>query len=141
MTITSQGWRNIIFSALGAAAVIAIFLVIRSCNAPKPDVIAIADSTQYFKNKFGQEVAALKQREDDFYRVTSGKFLDSIAKLHNTKDRLLQEVITLRQKGTVTIPTTSPPIIKTDTVPGECPRVTSAKQDFVNPYYKAGVFI
>lgn len=141
MTISSTAWRNIILISVGIAVAIIVLLLIKQCNAPKPDVIAIADSTQYYKNKLGQEVAALKQREEDFYRVTSANFLDSIAKLHNSKASLLKEVAILKQKGSVTITVATPPIITRDTIQGQCPDLVSVQEQFTNPYYQASVNI
>lgn len=142
MTISNRGWWNITFIAIGIIAVVFVVLYIQRCNAPKPDIIAAQDSTQYFKNKYG-EVAAIKQREEDFFRVKEAGYLDSIAKLHNTKEKLLLEVITLKQKGSVIITVASPPIItiKTDTVPGECPQYISVQETFTNPYYNAAVSV
>lgn len=144
MKITSRGWSNISFLLLGAGIAVIVFLVLRGCNEPKPDVIVnTGTDSAYYINKMGQEVAALKQREEDFYRVTSENFLDSIAKLHNTKASLIREVAILRQKGTVTITVPGKPVITTDTiqVAGNCIIPTAVAQDFVNPYYSANVFI
>lgn len=143
MTVTKKGWTTIILIAIAAALVILLLFVFKQCRAPKPDVIAIQDSTQYYKNKLGEEVAAIKQREEDFYRVTSENFLDSIAELHNTKASLLREVAILRQRGSVTITVPGKPVITTDTieVEGECIVPTAVAQDFSNPYYSASVFI
>lgn len=143
MTITSRGWLNIILFALGAASAIIVLLSIQKCTGPKPDVIAFADSTQYYKDKLGHEVAAIKQRDEDYFKVTSAGYLDSIAKLHNSKAALIQEVITLKQKGAVTITVATPPtIIKSvDTIPGQCPDLISAQQAFSSPYYYADVTI
>lgn len=138
--MTTRGKWNIVFIAIGVAATIAVFLLLKNCNAPKPDIVAVQDSTQYFKNKYG-EVAAIKQREEDFFRVKEAGYLDSIAKLHNTKAKLLLEVTTLKQKGTVTITVASPPIIIRDTLPGGYVEWISVQETFTNPYYNAAVSI
>lgn len=139
--MTTKGWVNISLIGVGIVITVIVLLFVRKCTTTKPDVIATQDSTQYYKNKMGQEVAALKQREQDFYRVKEAGYLDSIAKLYNSKSRLLQEVAVLRQKGTVTISVASPPLIKRDTIPGECPTITLVEQVFTNPYYWAEVSI
>lgn len=138
--MTAKGWVNISLIGVGVIVAVLVMLLINKCNQPKPDIVATSnDSTQYYKNKLGQEVAAIKQTEQEFYRVKEAGYLDSIAKLHNTKAKLLQEVTTLKQKGTVTIAVASPPIIKRDTIPGQCNDITSMEQVFTNPYYYAEV--
>lgn len=125
-------------------AILGVLFWIKSCNKGKPDIIAIKDSSQYWKNKYGEENISKKQREQDFNTTTAG-YLDSIAKLHNTKERLINEVAVLKQKGTVRIITPgAPEIVYKDTGSTkfvELSGVTNVRQHFENPWYRADVDI
>lgn len=119
-----------------------VILLLRECNRPTPEItVTQGDSTQYYKNKKDQEIAAIKMEAEEYTKTLSIFFRDSIAKLHNTKDKLVQEIAILRQKGMVVITETAPPIIKTDTVQGRCPEYESVEQNFKNAYYDAYAFI
>ena len=126
------------------AVIICTFLLLRNCNRSKPDIIAAVDSVQYYKNKLGQEVAAIKQREQDYYKAAEG-YLDSIAKLHNTKSKLIQEIAVLTQRGTVKITTPGKPTIvykdTGSTVLVALPQMDYVEQAFENKWYKALVHI
>lgn len=129
------------------AGVVLILLVLffwyKSCNKastlPPPN-----DSITYWRNKAGEEVASRKAAEDQF-SIFNEEYLDSIARLLDTKAKLLNQITVLTQKGTATIKTSEPPIIKwkTDTVTSDvgCPDLASVEQNFSSPYYKANVFI
>lgn len=120
----------------------ACFFLVKQCHTPKPDIIAAVDSVQYWKNKFGQENASIKQREQDYYKATKG-YIDSIAKLHNTNAGLIKEILSWQMKGSVVITEPGKPVIKykRDTVQGECPVIDYAEQHFTDPYYNALVTI
>lgn len=121
-----------------------LFFWYKSCNRKSVVPLTNNDSTVYWRNKVGEEVASRKAAEDQF-SIFNEEYLDSIARLLDTKAKLLNQITVLTQKGTVTIKTSEPPIIKwkTDTVTSDvgCPDLASVEQNFYNPYYKANVFI
>jgi hypothetical protein len=114
------------------AIVLAILLLKGGCK--KPDVpVSIGDSLTYWKNKAG-EVASLKKKEEDFFIQEKKGWLDSIAKLHNTKTKYIREVVTITEKGEVKIVNTEKAVIKyVDS--NNCPTVLW--QMFENPWYIA----
>lgn len=136
--------KTIIWAFVILAVLIGLFFLIRGCDRVQPDVIAAEDSVQFYKNKLGQEVAAIKQREQDYYKAAEG-YLDSIAKLHNTKSKLIEEIALLKLRGTVTITTPGKPtIVYKDTGSAyliTLPPVKYVEQDFSNKWYKAFVHI
>lgn len=140
--MTTTTTKRIIAGAIILLIALVIFLLLKQCNIPKPEIsVTRDDSTQYYKNKLGQEVAALKMERDEYGKTLTIQFRDSIAKLHNTIDKKVKEITILRQKGTVIIDNTKPPIVKIDTVPGVEQEYLSVEQNFDNSYYHANAFI
>lgn len=131
------------------AGVVLILLVLffwyKSCNKastlPPPN-----DSITYWRNKAGEEVASRKAAEDQF-SIFNEEYLDSIARLLDTKARLLNQITVLTQKGKTTIKTDNAPIVKfkTDTLhvgdSAYCPDLVSAEQGFKSPYHNAYAII
>lgn len=137
--MTTRGWVN---TCIVIIVIMLVVIFIKKYHNVGPDVIAAKDSTQYYKNKMNQEVAAIKQSDADFYRVQEKGYLEKIAKLFNSKATLLKEITVLQQKGQVVIKANNPPIIKYDTLPGEdCPTFRYVSQVFTNPYYYSEVHI
>ncbi|HTE32719.1 MAG TPA: hypothetical protein VK666_20200 [Chryseolinea sp.] len=140
--------NGIIMGVMACSIAVLLFLLIKwNCTKSSPDIVAVVDSVQYYRNKLNQEVAAIKQREQDYYKAPPG-YLDSIAKLHNTVTNLLQEVEALRLRGSVKLATGSHPEIiyrykgspVIDTMPGghdPGDSAISVTQTFSNPYYSA----
>lgn len=131
--------RNYVLAVVGLLLIILIMsLFLKKCNAVKPEIIAAVDSVQYWKNKAGQVMASVKQYESDFNRVKEG-LLDSIAKLHNTKQSLINELISFQQKGSVSVPAAGKPeIVYRDTgTTKDGPKLLFVSQHYSNPYYKA----
>lgn len=132
---------------IAAAAVIALVIVLLSqCGGgPAGDIGYIKDSTQHWKNKYGQLVASLKQREQDF-AVSEKGYLDSIAKLHNGKARDIKAAIELRLKGKTKITAKEPVTIEYDLIDTsasmDCPpSIKSIGQVFSSPYYVASAVL
>lgn len=133
---------NVVLAAAIAALLVLFYLDKCVCNHTTPVVVPPYDSLRYYKDRLGNEVAAIKQREADFARISSG-FRDSIGKLVNTKGKLLNEIIFLQHWGNVIIEDTIAPIViyKHDTISGRCQVIESTGKLFANAYYKANVFI
>jgi hypothetical protein len=139
--------KNIPWYIAAAAMIVLAFVLIRQCKGDTADIGYIKDSTQYWKNKYGQAVSSLKQKEQDFNVAQKG-YLDSIAKLHNTQANRIKEAIELRLRGQATIKTgpaavTYKPqesqVSESGDLIYECPEVASMSQVFTSPYYVANV--
>lgn len=122
-----------------------LFFWYKSCN--KASVLPPTnDSIAYWRNKVGEEVASRKAAEDQF-SIFNEEYLDSIARLLDTKAMLLKQITVLTQKGKATLTTDNIPIVKfkTDTLhvgdSAYCPDLVSAEQGFKSPYYNAYAII
>lgn len=120
-------------------AIGAFWLFRKGCGSPKPDIIAARDSVQMYRLENGKLAAAIKQREQDYYRAEEG-YLDSIAALHRTKVKFIREVVTVIQQGETVIKTIEKPVIKYDTVQG-MPLIDEVSQHYISPYYDATAII
>jgi hypothetical protein len=128
----------IIISALAVALI--IIFTLRGCDKDTAEIGYIPDSTQYWKNKYGQTVASLKQREADFNVAEKG-WKDSIAKIHNTTAKRIEAVIIAYQQGQVSLPPQGKPeIIYVKDSSGQF-TIKELTQLFLNPYYFANATI
>jgi hypothetical protein len=66
-------------------------------------------------------------------------YLDSIAKIYDTKPKVIKQVVTITAKGEVELKPDS--VVVHDTVKAACPQVKSMRQTFSNPYYKADAIL
>lgn len=119
-----------------------LFFWYKSCNKASVPISG-NDSTTYWKNEHGKEVASKRVSENQLSKY----YLDSIASLLNTKTKLINQITVLTQKGKATIKTDNAPIVKfkTDTLhvgdSAYCPDLVSAEQGFKSPYYNAYAII
>jgi hypothetical protein len=122
-----------------AAVIALIFVLLKNCNDPAPEIGYVKDSTQYWRNREGKLIASLKQREIDFAVAQKG-WIDSIAKLHNTTAKRIKEIISATVKGQATIKGEGKPTIiyRKDTT-GVYPEIRSMSQIFLSPYLFANV--
>lgn len=120
----------------GMVILLIIIFLVGTCDTKKPDIdVSQGDSLQYWKNKAG-EIASLKKKEADYFAEEKKGWLDSIAKLHNTKTKYIKEVITVTTEGKVEIVNKEIPVIKyVDS--NNCPRILW--QMFENAWYIAEV--
>lgn len=129
ITLSNFGW--ILF---GVALIVLLIVLLKDGCGPKPDIVlSNNDSLQSWVNKQGDTIKSLKKKEEDYFVERKG-FVDSIAKLYNSKTKYIREVVKITEKGEVQIVNTETPIVKyVDS--NNCPRIIY--QAFENPYYLA----
>jgi len=119
------------------AAVLAIILILdlKGCfnppvtvNKPSPD------SSAYWRNKLGDSILGLRSTVLGFAQITDSQ-REAIARLLDTKSKLIQEVITLKSHGSVIIPAgpNPPQIVYVDSGHN---KIKSATQVFTDPWYQ-----
>jgi hypothetical protein len=115
-----------------------IFLCKGSCNKPGTEIPF--DSLSYWKNKAGDLVASVKKSEADFAKKEK-HYLDSIAKIYETKPRFIKDYVVITVEGEADLPPEDgtraedyfPPV-------NNCPpQIKNRRQTFSNPYYTANV--
>lgn len=136
ITWSNAGW----IVSMGLLIAILLCLLLDNCHG-KPEIGVQSDSVQYWKNKNGELIASIKQKEDAFNVVSAG-FLDSIAALHHTKAMDIKEAISIALKGKATIKgegkTTivyQPVEVWRDTGQPCPPHIKSLSEIFLSPYY------
>lgn len=134
--------KNIPWIITGAALIALVIVLLSNRKGDPAEIGYIPDSTQYWKNRAGQLVASLKQREEDFNVVEKG-WKDSVAKLHNTTAARIQAAISLALSGRAEVPAVGPPVIeyKYRDTSGPCLDISSMSQLFLSPYYMANAYI
>ena len=97
ITWSNAGW----IVSMGLLIALLLCFLLDNCHS-KPEIGVQNDSVQYWKNKNGELVASIKQREQDF-GLTAKSYLDSIARLYNTKAKDIKEAVTIAMRGKATI--------------------------------------
>lgn len=124
-------------------AAIAFFFIKWKCNQANPDIIAAVDSVQYWKNKYDQAITSIKQREQDYNKISAAA-RDSVTKLHHTNFKLVNLVAELRLKGSANIPAAGEPVIIFDTIytdDGFTPDLSTIAMPYSNQWYDALAYI
>lgn len=129
-------WSKIVPWILVAIVVTILILDLKGCFSPpavttnKPS----QDSSFYWKNKYGDSILALKSTIAGFAQITDSQ-KQAIAEILNSKAKLIQEVITLRAHGQVTLPPVQlpPEIVYVDSGKHE---IKSVSQVFTDPWYQ-----
>lgn len=129
------------------AIIIIIILLIRSCSGKSTGIkYADNDSVFYWKNKYGDAIASLKKKEEEFAKHQLNA--DSLAKVLNTTSNRLKEYVVIysKTKDSLKVARNKPPEIiydvLVDSVYRNCPpAIKSLKQVFANNYHTADVKI
>jgi hypothetical protein len=119
---------------IGIIAVVAIVFFIRQCK-PNTIVVKPVDSVFYWKDKYNNEVASMKGKEEQF-GYQEKVLLDSIAKIHNVNPDKIKEYVTVYEQGQTQIVTRDKPII-TYVDSGKGKEMKWVYQTYRSPYYLA----
>ncbi len=133
-----MSWGKIIPWVLVGALLVLFIMDLQGCFKPRPGIVEkpMQDSIIFWKTKLGDSIKSLRAKEADFADIHQ-KDLDSIARLLDTKSDLVQEIISLKSHGQVTLPAAPekpPVIVYVDSGKGE--KIESITQVFSNPYYQ-----
>lgn len=123
--------KTLIWVGVVAIAIVLVILFTRGCG-DSTNVTGV-DSTFYWKDKYGNEVASKKGLEVQF-GYKEKHLLDSIAEIHNVKPDRIKEYVTVYQEGKATIVTRDRPVI-TYVDSGKGKEIKNVFQMFENPYY------
>jgi hypothetical protein len=129
-------WGKIIPWILAALLLTILILDLKGCFTPAPPVVVkpSQDSSFYWKNKLGDSILGLRSTIIGFSQITTEQ-QDSIARLLDTKSKLIQEVITLKAHGQVTLPASpqAPQIVYVDSGKHD---IKTISQVFTDPWYQ-----
>jgi hypothetical protein len=126
----------------GILVLVVWILFVRGCGNPNHATDrGTADSTFYWKNKYGEAVASQKAQAEQFsvQDARISHLLDSIARVYNTNAKKIQELIV----AATTSVTHLPPVpgtheVDTVKVPGDpCPQILRMRQTFESKWYTA----
>lgn len=121
-----------------AGLLIALFFSLRGCKKQPSDGLPAGsnDSLQYYKDKDGKTVSALKSTREELSRKSLG--FDSLAKLYRTKPKYIKEVTTVYREGRERIVPSGPVQIIRDTITGEA---VSMQQSFENNWHVVEAYV
>src|SRR5436190_23030962 len=136
--------NTLIIACAGIFAVIAWVLWVKSCSDVN-NPVSLTDSTYYWKNLYGKEVASQKATAAQF-GIEKKHLADSLAKVYKTKEKWLQEWILATERTDADIPEVPGTLIKeyepADIHYNICPPVIKRmKKSFHSNYYDAQVQI
>lgn len=126
-----------------AIALIVVVIVLFHSKPDPVDSRGQADSTFYWKNKYGEAVASQRASAEQFSYADARTrhLLDSLSKVYSTNAKKIQELIIATVQGRVRlVPVPGTQHWDTPWEAGTCPPVLkNVREQFSNPYYTADV--
>lgn len=101
-------WYHLIQPVIIIGLLIWVLLCEDACGRRHPDTGGTQDSTRYYKNKYGESIAYIKKKDEDYAKAIWD--LDSLSMVYNTKPKYIKEFVQVVSKTTDTVYSSTPPI-------------------------------